>query len=40
MIFSNTPTQRSRFLNNQFFVTAALNEKNIAENRFLAIENY
>jgi hypothetical protein len=40
MIFTNTPKQRSKFLDNQYFVTAALNDQNTAHNRFLAIENY
>ena len=40
MIFSNKPEQRSRFLNNKFYVTAALNKQGFANNRFLTIENY
>lgn len=37
MIFTNTPTQRSKLLDSHYFVTAALNDQNIAINRFLAI---
>lgn len=40
MIFSNKPEQRSRFLNDKFYVTAALNKLGIAKNKFLTIENY
>lgn len=40
MIFSNKPEQRSRLLNNQFYLTAALNKDGVAKNRFLTIENY
>jgi len=40
MIFSNKPEQRSRFLNNKFYVTAALNKEGVAVNKFLTIENY
>ena len=37
MIFTNTPRQRSKLLDNQYFLTAALNDQNISSNRFLAI---
>jgi hypothetical protein len=40
MVFSNKPEQRSKFLDNKFYVTAALNDKGVATNRFLTIENY
>lgn len=40
MIFSNKPEQRSRFLNNRLYATAALNKDGIASNRFLTISNY
>lgn len=40
MIFSNKPEQRSRFLSNKFYVTAALNKEGVATNRFLTIEDY
>lgn len=40
MIFSNKPEHRSKFLNNKFYVTAALNKEGVSVNRFLTIENY
>jgi len=40
MIFTNEPKHRSKLLNNQYYVTAALDDHNIAKNRFLAIDNY
>ena len=40
MIFTNIPKQRSKFLDNKFFVTAALNSEGKAVNRFLTISNF
>ncbi len=40
MIFTNKPQQRSRKLNNKFYVTAALDFSGKSKNRFLTIKNY